>query len=101
MLHIHLLHTTKSANSTLTAAEEESTLGEIVANFQELSVLGRARWGLGTRDTAGTGGGAGSMGDGNAEVLPCHLGALEVMDVALSGGLDVTGAGSSGQGSRV
>lgn len=100
MLHVHLLHTTKSANSTLTAEEEESTLGEIVANFQELSVLGTARWGLGARAAIRAGRGAGSGNDESAkEMLPFHLGALEVMDVALSGGLDVATGTSSGQGS--
>lgn len=90
MIHVHLLHTIKSANSTLSDEEESSTLGEVVANFHELCLLGRARWGLGMR----------SREDGSAkEMLPCHLSALKVMEAVLSGGFDVDEAGSSGQGS--
>lgn len=90
MLHVHLLHAVKSAHSTLREEEEASTLGEVVANFHELSLLGRARWGLGMRSGA----------DGSAKVmLPCHLGAIEVMDAVLSGGFDADGGGSSGQDS--
>lgn len=87
MLHVHLLHSIKSANSTLSEEEEASTLGEVVGNFHELCLLGRARWGLGMRSRA----------DGSAtEMLPCHLGALEVMDAVLSGGFDVDGGSSNG-----
>lgn len=87
MLHVHLLHTIKSAESTISDEDEENTPGEVVANFHELCLLGRARWGLGVRSGA----------DGSEkEMLPCHLGALEVMDAVLSGGSDVDGSGSNG-----
>ncbi|THH18281.1 hypothetical protein EW146_g2660 [Bondarzewia mesenterica] len=65
MLHIHLLHTTKSALSSLTIPDED-THNDIAKNYHELVVLAQARWWLKA-----------------SPILPFHLGALEVMDMAL------------------
>jgi mediator of RNA polymerase II transcription subunit 13 len=68
MLHIHLLHTTKSPTSSLTISDTE-THKEITNNYHELVVLAAARW----RFDMST-------------CLPLHLGALHVMYMALGRG---------------
>lgn len=65
MLHIHILHSIKSPLSSDTIPDSE-THKDITHNYHELAVLAKARWRL----------------DSNP-VLPLHLGALEVMYMAL------------------
>lgn len=65
MLHIHILHSIKSPLSSNTISDSE-THKDIAHNYHELAVLAKARWRL----------------DSNP-VLPLHLGALEVMYMAL------------------
>lgn len=67
MLHMHLLLTLKSAGSHLHIPDEDTHL-DIIHNFHELTVLGDARWNLGTRANP---------------ILPVHLSCLEVMDRVL------------------
>ena len=66
MLHLHLLHTHKSVHSSM-ALPETDHLAEVARNYHELTVLAQAR-----------------QLKANL-VLPYHLSALEVMDMALSG----------------
>jgi len=68
MLHIHLLHTTKSPTSSLTIPDTQ-THKEITHNYHELVVLAAARWRFDT-----------------STCLPLHLGALHVMYMALGRG---------------
>lgn len=68
MLHIHLLHTLKSAASSLTIPDK-TTHADITHNYHELAVLAGLRWRLG----------------GNP-MLPFHLAALEAMQVGLERG---------------
>ena len=65
MLHLHQLHSTRSHRSSLTLSDED-ILRDMCRNYHELSVLAHSRW-------------------LNANpILPFHLGALEIMDRALS-----------------
>ncbi|KAI0051453.1 hypothetical protein FA95DRAFT_278801 [Auriscalpium vulgare] len=66
MMHVHHLHAAKSPRSTNTMSDAD-TLREVSQSFHELAVLARARWLKAN------------------PILPFHLGALEVMDSALSG----------------
>lgn len=68
MLHIHLLHSARSPNSSLTLSDAD-TLQDVCQNYHELSVLARARW---LRANP---------------ILPFHFGALEIIDRALRGSL--------------
>lgn len=68
MLHIHLLHSTKSPTSSFALSNTENHR-EITFNYHELAVLAAARWRL----------------DANP-ILPLHLGALEVMNMVLGRG---------------
>jgi mediator of RNA polymerase II transcription subunit 13 len=68
MLHLHQLHSTRSHRSSLTLSDED-TLRDVCRNYHELSVLANSRWLKAN------------------PVLPFHLGALEIMDRALSGSL--------------
>ncbi|KAA1465922.1 hypothetical protein DENSPDRAFT_862140 [Dentipellis sp. KUC8613] len=70
MLHIHLLHTFKSRYSSL-AAPDEQTHQDITRNYYELSVLAQLRHLKAN------------------PILPFHLGALDIMDMALSGSFAV------------
>jgi mediator of RNA polymerase II transcription subunit 13 len=63
MLRVHLLLTVKSAGSHLHISDEDTHL-DIIHNFHELTVLGDARWSLGTRANP---------------ILPFHLSCIEVM----------------------
>ena len=66
MLHLHLLHTAKSARSSLAVPDAE-THDDITRNYHDLAVLAQARWWLKADP-----------------ILPFHLGALQVMAMALS-----------------
>ncbi|TFY64313.1 hypothetical protein EVG20_g5983 [Dentipellis fragilis] len=70
MLHIHLLHTFKSRHSSLTTPDEQ-THQDITRNYYELTVLAQLRHLKAN------------------PVLPFHLGALDIMDMALSGSFAV------------
>jgi mediator of RNA polymerase II transcription subunit 13 len=69
MLHLHQLHSTQSPRSSLTLSSDEDTLRDVCRNYHELSVLAHSRWLKAN------------------PILPFHLGALEIMDRALSGSL--------------
>lgn len=66
MLHLHQLHSTGSHRSSLRLSDED-TLRDVCRNYHELSVLAHSRWLKAN------------------PILPFHLGALEIMDCALSG----------------
>jgi len=66
MLHLHQLHSTRSHHSSLTLSDED-ILRDMCRNYHELSVLAHSRWLKAN------------------PILPFHLGALEIMDRALSG----------------
>lgn len=68
MLHLHHLHSTRSQRSSLTLSDED-ILRDMCRNYHELSVLAHSRWLKAN------------------PILPFHLGALEIMDRALSGSL--------------
>jgi mediator of RNA polymerase II transcription subunit 13, fungi type len=68
MLHLHQLHSTRSHRSSLTLSDED-ILRDMCRNYHELSVLAHSRW---LRANP---------------ILPFHLGALEIMDRALSSSL--------------
>ena len=68
MLHLHQLHSTRSHRSSLTLSDED-ILRDMCRNYHELSVLAHSRWLKAN------------------PILPFHLGALEIMDRALSGSL--------------
>ncbi|KAH9986774.1 hypothetical protein BJV77DRAFT_1027850 [Russula vinacea] len=68
MLHLHQLHSTGSHRSSLRLSDED-TLRDVCRNYHELSVLAHSRWLKAN------------------PILPFHLGALEIMDCALSGSL--------------
>ena len=68
MLHLHQLHSTRSHRSSLTLSYED-ILRDMCRNYHELSVLAHSRWLKAN------------------PILPFHLGALEIMDRALSGSL--------------
>jgi mediator of RNA polymerase II transcription subunit 13, fungi type len=68
MLHLHQLHSIRSHRSSLTVADSD-TLQDVCRNYHELSVLAHSRWLKAN------------------PILPFHLGALEIMDRALSGSL--------------
>jgi mediator of RNA polymerase II transcription subunit 13, fungi type len=72
MLHLHQLHSTRSHRSSLTLSDED-ILRDICRNYHELSVLAHSRWLKAN------------------PILPFHLGALEIMDRALSGSLSSEG----------
>ena len=65
MLHLHQLHSTWSHRSSLTLSNED-ILRDMCRNYHELSVLAHSRWLKAN------------------PILPFHLGALEIMDRALS-----------------
>ena len=65
MLHIHILYSIKSPLSSNTISESE-THKDIAHNYHELAVLAKAKWKLASNP-----------------VLPLHLGALELMHMAL------------------
>jgi mediator of RNA polymerase II transcription subunit 13 len=69
MLHLHQVHSTRSPRSSLTLSEEDNTLRDVCRNYHELSALAHSRWLKAN------------------PILPFHLGALEIMDRALSGSL--------------
>jgi mediator of RNA polymerase II transcription subunit 13 len=68
MLHLHQLHSARSHRSSLTLSDED-ILRDMCRNYHELSVLAHSRWLKAN------------------PILPFHLGALEIMDRALSGSL--------------
>lgn len=68
MLHLHQLHSTRSPRSSPTPLDVD-TLRVVCRNYHELSVLAHSRWLKAN------------------PILPFHLGALEIMDRALSGSL--------------
>lgn len=68
MLHVHLLLTLKAAGSHLHISDEDTHL-DIIHNFHELTVLGDARWNLGSRTNP---------------ILPFHLSCLELIDRVLT-----------------
>ena len=68
MLHLHQLHSTRSHRSSLTLSDED-IMRDMCRNYHELSVLAHSRWLKAN------------------PILPFHLGALEIMDRALSGSL--------------
>jgi len=68
MLHLHQLHSARSLRSSLVLSDAD-TLQDVCRNYHELSVLARSRW---LRANP---------------ILPFHLGALEIIDRALSGSL--------------
>lgn len=68
MLHLHQLHSTRSLRSSIVLSDAD-TLQDVCRNYHELSVLARSRW---LRANP---------------ILPFHLGALEIIDRALSGSL--------------
>ena len=65
MLHLHQLHSTRSHRSSPTLPDVD-TLRDVCRNYYELSVLAHSRWLKAN------------------PILPFHLGALEIMDRALS-----------------
>ena len=67
MLHLHQLHSMRH-RSSLTLSDED-ILRDVCRNYHELSVLAHSRWLKAN------------------PILPFHLGALEIMDRALSGSL--------------
>lgn len=67
MLHLHLLGSVQSPHSTATA--DEVTLEEVARNYHDLSILACQRWRLRANP-----------------ILPFHLAALEVMQLALDKG---------------
>ena len=73
MLHLHQLHSTRSHRSSLTLSDED-ILRDMCRNYHELSVLAHSRW---LRANP---------------ILPFHLGALEIMDRALSSSLSSSDA---------
>jgi len=72
-LRVYLLLTLKSAGSHLHTSDEDTYL-DIIHNFHELTVLGDARWNLGSRANP---------------ILPFHLSCLEVMGRVLSEELQI------------
>jgi mediator of RNA polymerase II transcription subunit 13, fungi type len=72
MLHIHLLYTIKSSNSSLELQDKEIH-ADITKNYHDLAVLAGCRWKM----------------DVNP-ILPFHLAALEVMQIALDRGDSMT-----------
>jgi mediator of RNA polymerase II transcription subunit 13, fungi type len=68
MLHLHQLHSARSLRSSLKLSDAD-TLQDVCRNYHELSVLARSRWLVAN------------------PILPFHLGALEIIDRALSGSL--------------
>ncbi|KAI0279601.1 mediator complex subunit 13 C-terminal-domain-containing protein [Russula brevipes] len=68
MLHLHQLHSARSHGSSLTVSDSD-TMQDVCRNYHELSVLAHSRWLKAN------------------PILPFHLGALEIIDRALSGSL--------------
>jgi mediator of RNA polymerase II transcription subunit 13 len=69
MLQLHLLHTIKSPNSTLTT-QDKDILSDITFSFHDLGVL--TKWKRRMKES-----------DNDAGSLPWHLAALDTMEIAL------------------